>query len=185
MSYCLQCGEDRGHLRWCDDYRPKVIYSNTTPRARTSDPETSHHAAGTVSQLAVTRTQNLILEALRGQGPLRRGTLHSARRRSGRSRLGVRRPYSPLRAGHRRPNRRHRPPATNPNRKVGDRLGHDVKTLGINVWPAKDFDPEFLIFELEVETPLWTLTQRVHFHDLPAAIEESVQAVMSNETPRP
>ncbi len=60
-----------------------------------------------------------------------------------------------------------------------------MKTLGINVWPAKDFDPEFLIFELEVETPLWTLTQRVHFHDLPAAIEESVQAVMSNETPRP
>ena len=70
MSYCLQCGEDRGHLRWCDDYRPQVIYSNTTPRARTSDPETSHHAAGTVTQLAVTRTQNLILEALRGHGPL-------------------------------------------------------------------------------------------------------------------
>ena len=70
MSYCLQCGEDRGHLRWCDEYRPAVIYSNTTPRARTSDPETSHHAAGTVTQLAVTRTQNLILEALRGHGPL-------------------------------------------------------------------------------------------------------------------
>jgi len=60
-----------------------------------------------------------------------------------------------------------------------------MKTLGINVWPARDVDPEFLVYELEVETPWWTLTQRVHFHDLPAAIEESVQAVMSNEMPKP
>jgi len=60
-----------------------------------------------------------------------------------------------------------------------------MKTLGINVWQAKDFDPEFLIFELEIETPSWTLNQRVHFHDLPAAIEESVRAVMENEMPRP
>lgn len=60
-----------------------------------------------------------------------------------------------------------------------------MKTLGINVWPARDVDPEFLVYEMEVETPWWTLTQRVHFHDLPAAIEESVQAVMSNEMPKP
>ena len=59
------------------------------------------------------------------------------------------------------------------------------KTLGINVWPAHDFDPEFMVYELEIETPWWQLTQRVHFHDLPAAISEAVQAVMQNDAPRP
>ena len=70
MSYCLQCGEDRGHLRWCDEYRPQVIYSNTTPRARNTDPTTSHNAAASVATDTVTRTQALILEALRAHGPL-------------------------------------------------------------------------------------------------------------------
>lgn len=59
------------------------------------------------------------------------------------------------------------------------------KTLGINVWPARDFDPEFMVYEVEVETPWWTLTQRVHFDDLPAAIDEAVEAVMQSDAPKP
>ena len=59
------------------------------------------------------------------------------------------------------------------------------KTLGINVWPAHDFDPEFMVYELEIETPWWQLTQRVHFHDLPAAINEALQAVMQSDAPKP
>jgi len=59
------------------------------------------------------------------------------------------------------------------------------KTLGINVWPARDFDAEFMVYELEVETPWWQLTQRVHSHDLPAAIKQAVDAVVANEAPNP
>jgi len=70
VSYCLHCGEERGHLGWCDDYRPEPVYAHTTPRARRTDPATSHEAATTVTSSTVTRTQGLILEALRAHGPL-------------------------------------------------------------------------------------------------------------------
>lgn len=70
MSYCLHCGEERGHLGWCDAYRPEPVYAHTTPRARRTDPTTSHNAAASVATDTVTRTQALILEALRAHGPL-------------------------------------------------------------------------------------------------------------------
>ncbi len=52
-----------------------------------------------------------------------------------------------------------------------------MKSFGINVWPAKDLE-DCMVFELEVETPFWQLTQRVHWSDLPAVIEDAVEAVM-------
>ena len=52
-----------------------------------------------------------------------------------------------------------------------------MKSFGINVWPAKDLE-DVMVFELEVETPFWQLTQRVHWSDLPAVIEDAVAAVM-------
>jgi len=67
---CHNCGGEGRHIAWCDDYRPEVIYSNTTPRARNTDPTTSHQAAGSVATDTITRTQALILEALRAHGPL-------------------------------------------------------------------------------------------------------------------
>ncbi len=70
MSYCLECGGDDRHLRFCAEYRPEPVYRNTIPKARPSDPQTSHDAAGTVTADTVTRTQELILEALRAHGPM-------------------------------------------------------------------------------------------------------------------
>ena len=58
-------------------------------------------------------------------------------------------------------------------------------TLSINVWPARNFDAEFMVYELEVETPWWQLTQRVHSHDLAAAIKQAVDAVVANQLPKP
>ena len=67
---CHNCGGEGRHIAWCDQYRPAVVYSNTTPRARNTDPTTSHNAAASVATDTVTRTQALILEALRAHGPL-------------------------------------------------------------------------------------------------------------------
>ena len=67
---CHNCGGENRHIAWCDQYRPAVVYSNTTPRARNTDPTTSHNAAASVATDTVTRTQALILEALRAHGPL-------------------------------------------------------------------------------------------------------------------
>lgn len=52
-----------------------------------------------------------------------------------------------------------------------------MKSFGITVWPAKDLE-DCMVYELEVETPFWQLTQRVHWSDLPAVIEDAVAAVM-------
>ena len=67
---CHNCGGENRHIAWCDQYRPAVVYSNTTPRARNTDPTTSHNAAASVATDTVTRTQAFILEALRAHGPL-------------------------------------------------------------------------------------------------------------------
>ncbi len=67
---CHNCGGENRHIAWCDQYRPAVVYSNTTPRARKTDPTTSHNAAASVATDTLTRTQALILEALRAHGPL-------------------------------------------------------------------------------------------------------------------
>lgn len=67
---CHNCGGEGRHIAWCDQYRPEVIYSNTTPRARNTDPTTSHQAAASVATDTVTRTQALILDTLRAHGPL-------------------------------------------------------------------------------------------------------------------
>ncbi len=67
---CHNCGGENRHIAWCDQYRPEVIYTHTTPRARNTDPDTSHQAAASVATDTVTRTQALILEALRAHGPL-------------------------------------------------------------------------------------------------------------------
>jgi len=67
---CHNCGGEGRHIAWCDQYRPQVIYSNTTPRARNTDPTTSHQAAASVATDTLTRTQALIVEALRAHGPL-------------------------------------------------------------------------------------------------------------------
>ncbi len=67
---CHNCGGEDRHIAWCDQYRPQVIYSNTTPRARNTDPSTSHQAAATITRTTVTDTQRMILEALQAHGPL-------------------------------------------------------------------------------------------------------------------
>jgi len=67
---CHNCGGENRHIAWCDQYRPAVVYSNTTPRARNTDPTTSHQAAASVATDTLTHTQALILEALRAHGPL-------------------------------------------------------------------------------------------------------------------
>ena len=61
---CHNCGGENRHIAWCDQYRPEVIYTHTTPRARNTDPVTSHHAAASVATDTLTRTQALILEAV-------------------------------------------------------------------------------------------------------------------------
>ena len=67
---CHNCGGENRHIAWCDQYRPEVIYTHTTPRARNTDPTTSHQAAASVATDTLTRTQALIIEALRAHGPL-------------------------------------------------------------------------------------------------------------------
>lgn len=67
---CHNCGGENRHVAWCDQYRPEVIYSNTTPRARNTDPATSHQAAATITLSTVTDTQRMILDALQAHGPL-------------------------------------------------------------------------------------------------------------------
>ena len=63
---CHNCGGEGRHIAWCDQYRPEVIYSNTTPRARNTDPTTSHQAAATITRTTVTDTQRMILEKTDG-----------------------------------------------------------------------------------------------------------------------
>ena len=67
---CHNCGGENRHVGWCDQYRPAVVSTHTTPRARNSDPTTSHDAAASVATDTLTRTQALIIEALRAHGPL-------------------------------------------------------------------------------------------------------------------
>jgi hypothetical protein len=59
-----------------------------------------------------------------------------------------------------------------------------MKTFGINVWPAADL-ADLMVYEVEIETPFWTLTQRVHWDDLPTVMSEAVEAVMLNDPPKP
>ena len=42
-----------------------------------------------------------------------------------------------------------------------------------------------MVYEVEIETPFWTLTQRVHWDDLPTVMNEAVEAVMLNDPPKP
>ena len=59
-----------------------------------------------------------------------------------------------------------------------------MKTFGISVWPAADL-ADLMVYEVEIETPFWTLTQRVHWDDLPTVMSEAVEAVMLNDPPKP
>jgi hypothetical protein len=59
-----------------------------------------------------------------------------------------------------------------------------MKTFGITVWPTADM-ADLQVYEVETETPWWTLTQRVHWDDLPNVIAEAVHAVMSDTPPKP
>jgi len=67
---CQECGQHptEGCRNWCGNYHPTVIYHHTAPRARNTDPATSHQAAATVTN--VTDTQQLILEAYKAHGPM-------------------------------------------------------------------------------------------------------------------
>ena len=67
---CHTCGGENRHIRWCQDYKPEVVYKYTTPRARNTDPVTSHQAAATITRSAVTETQQRIIETLQTHGPL-------------------------------------------------------------------------------------------------------------------
>lgn len=67
---CHNCGGENRHIAWCDQYRPQVIYSNTTPRARNTDPTTSHAAAASVTLETLTWMQALVLQTLNTHGPL-------------------------------------------------------------------------------------------------------------------
>jgi len=57
-----------------------------------------------------------------------------------------------------------------------------VKTLSINVWPAKHLE-DVMVYEVEIDCGWWTLQQRVHWSDLPAVINEAVETVVANGTP--
>jgi len=71
MSYCLNCGYDSGnHYTWCDEYVPRVVYHNTTPRARNTDPDTSHQAAQRLLRNSVTALQFAVGIALENEGPM-------------------------------------------------------------------------------------------------------------------
>lgn len=67
---CHDCGQHdtEGCRRWCPNYEPAVIYHHDTPRARVTDPATSHAAAASVTN--VTDTQHRILAAYRQHGPM-------------------------------------------------------------------------------------------------------------------
>lgn len=69
-NFCLECGQHPadGCRNWCASYTPPTVYRHQTPRARNTDPATSHHAATAVAN--VTETQQAILEAYRAHGPL-------------------------------------------------------------------------------------------------------------------
>jgi len=67
---CDYCGGNNRHLTWCGDYRPAPVYAHTAPKARSSDPATSHAAAATVTTDTITDTQVAIVEVLRAHGPL-------------------------------------------------------------------------------------------------------------------
>jgi hypothetical protein len=67
---CHTCGGENRHIRWCQDYKLEVVYKHTTPRARNTDPTTSHQAAATITRTAVTDTQRMVLDALQAHGPL-------------------------------------------------------------------------------------------------------------------
>lgn len=67
---CHTCGGENRHIRWCQDYKPEVVYKHTTPKARNTDPATSHQAAATITRTAVTETQQRIIETLQTHGPL-------------------------------------------------------------------------------------------------------------------
>ena len=67
---CHNCGSEGRHIAWCDQYRPEIIYSNTTPRARNTDPETSHAAAASVTFETLTWMQALVLQTLHTHGPM-------------------------------------------------------------------------------------------------------------------
>jgi hypothetical protein len=67
---CHNCGGENRHLTWCDEYHPKVVYLHTAPKARNTDPTTSHQAAASVTVDTITSTQARILDALQANGPM-------------------------------------------------------------------------------------------------------------------
>ena len=69
---CDECGQHptEGCRRWCGNYTPAVVYHHDTPRARTTDPATSHAAAASVTDGQVNRMKGRILEAYRLHGPM-------------------------------------------------------------------------------------------------------------------
>lgn len=64
--YCQECGREAGHLSWCPAHvrqRPGVVYQ--FPRARNTDPQTSHDAAASVT--GTTETQRHLLELINAE----------------------------------------------------------------------------------------------------------------------
>lgn len=59
-SYCFDCGGDDRHLQWCPTFAPRPIdWTEPRPRARGSDPATSHAAAASVVNLSDTKRRIL------------------------------------------------------------------------------------------------------------------------------
>jgi hypothetical protein len=77
-TYCLFCGGNETHAKWCDLYTPAVTYRHTTPRrpgpaahqARRTDPATSHQAAAAITAERLTKIQQLVVDQLRTHGPM-------------------------------------------------------------------------------------------------------------------
>lgn len=68
MTICLHCGGENRHLGWCHQHQPLTpVYTHT--RARKTDPTTSHDAGTTVTTTTINRTQQLIIDTLRNEGP--------------------------------------------------------------------------------------------------------------------
>ena len=63
---CLECGKDADHMQWCTDYvRPAAGVIYQFPRARNTDPQTSHDAAESVT--GITETQRHLLELINAE----------------------------------------------------------------------------------------------------------------------
>lgn len=64
---CHECGGQDRHVKWCVNYCPDPVFTFTRPRARSTDPATSHAAAQSVTN--ATDLQRTVLELLKKHGP--------------------------------------------------------------------------------------------------------------------